>query len=318
MPDSCEISWEQSLLELATQGGDERSHRSVTTVQPDLVAQAYTHCDTVTAWHSRSFSLASHLLPLPKRQAVRALYAFCRTTDDLVDHPTEHTPEELCDWWRDSLGNRPPRYNLVAVAWNDARSRYNIPRRYAEQLIEGCAHDIRATRYATFTDLAHYCYGVASTVGLMSMHIIGYQSDAAIRYAVKLGVALQLTNILRDIGEDWANGRLYLPREEMDTFNLTEEDIDAGEVTDRWRAFMRFQIARTRRLYEEAWPGIALLNPDGRLAIVAAADFYRAILADIERHDYNVFNRRAHIGKWSKLSRVPRLWWQTRTQFVPL
>ncbi len=146
----------------------------------------------------------------------------------------------------------------------------------------------------------------------MSMHIIGFFTEEAIEYAVKLGVALQLTNILRDINEDWERGRLYLPQEELDRFGLTENDIDRGIVTDRWREFMKFQIARARRLYAEAWPGIAMLNPDGRLAIAAAADLYRAILNDIEAHDYNVFNRRAHLTKWEKLRRLPGLWWRVQ------
>lgn len=306
--------WEKPLLDLALQGSKSRRRETDRVdVPPDLLAQAYAHCESVTAWHSRSFSLASRLLPEEKRQATRALYAFCRTTDDLVDHPTEHTAEELCDWWRDSLTTKPARYNLVAVAWNDAHARFNIPRRYAEQLIEGVAADLHTTRYATFTDLAYYCYGVASTVGLMSMHIIGYKSDEAIPYAVKLGVALQLTNILRDIAEDWDNNRLYLPQDELAAFQITELDIAEGRVTDRWREFMRFQIDRTRQLYQEAWPGIAMLNEDGRLAIVAAADFYRAILSNIEANNYDVFSRRAHISKWAKLRRLPQLWWQSRS-----
>ncbi len=306
--------WEQKLLDLARQGVTSRRRElRPANVNPDLLAQAYAHCESMTAWHSRSFSLASRLLPQEKRLATRALYAFCRTTDDLVDHPSEHTAEELCDWWRDSLTTKPARYNMVALAWSDARARFNIPRRYAEQLIEGVAADLRTTRYATFSDLALYCYGVASTVGLMSMHIIGYESDEAIPYAVKLGVALQLTNILRDIAEDWDNGRVYLPQDELAAFNLTERDIAEGRLTDRWREFMRFQIGRTRQLYQEAWPGIAMLNEDGRLAIVAAADFYRAILSNIEANNYDVFSRRAHISKWAKLRRLPQLWWQSRS-----
>jgi phytoene synthase len=144
------------------------------------------------------------------------------------------------------------------------------------------------------------------------MHIIGFAGSAAIPYAIKLGVALQLTNILRDVGEDWQAGRVYLPQEELAAFALTEADLAAGQVDARWRAFMQFQIERNRRLYAEAWPGIALLNRDGRFAIAAAAGLYQAILDDIEAHDYDVFNRRAQVSKWGKLSRLPGLWWQSR------
>src|SRR5690606_11050910 len=143
----------------------------------------------------------------------------------------------------------------VVIAWTDARMRYGIPQTYAEQLIEGVAQDLNRSRYRTFDQLSVYCYSVASTVGLMSMHIIGFVGLDAIPYAVKLGVALQLTNILRDVREDWESGRLYLPQEELDAYGLGEEDVAAGQVDGRCRAFMRYQIARNRQLYEEAWPG---------------------------------------------------------------
>jgi phytoene synthase len=127
-----------------------------------------------------------------------------------------------------------------------------------------------------------------------------------------LGVALQITNILRDVGEDWGLGRLYLPLEELAAYGLSEADVARDRVDERWRAFMRFQIARNRRLYAEAWPGIALLHKDGRLAVAAAGEFYRAILDDIEAHDYDVFSRRAHLSAWGKLSRLPGIWWRNR------
>jgi 15-cis-phytoene synthase len=206
---------------------------------------------------------------------------------------------------------------LVAVAWTDARLRHQIPVRYAEQLIEGVAQDLQPIRYETFEELAGYAYGVASTVGLMSMHIIGYASAAAIPYAIKLGVALQLTNILRDVGEDLRNGRFYLPFDELRLFGLGEEDLRRGVVSRAWREFMRFQIERNRRLYAEAAPGIALLDRRGRFAIAAAANLYGAILTDIERHDYDVFNRRASISTGGKLRRLPGIWWHSMTVRAP-
>ena len=168
--------------------------------------------------------------------------------------------------------------------------------------------DLQVKRYATFEELAAYCYGVASTVGLMVMHIVGFSSPEAIPYAVKLGVALQLTNILRDVGEDWRAGRLYLPSDEMAAYELDESDIEASCVDARWRRFMRFQIDRNRRLYREALPGISMLSRDSRLAVAAAADLYQAILLDIEQHDMDVFNRRAHISTWDKARRLAALW----------
>jgi 15-cis-phytoene synthase len=181
----------------------------------------------------------------------------------------------------------------------------------AEQLIDGVARDLDQTCYATFTDLAAYAYGVASTVGLMSMRIVGYRNASAILYAIKLGVALQLTNILRDVGEDWRMGRVYLPADELAAFGLSEDDLARGQVDNRWRAFMRFQIERNRGLYAEAWPGIQLLNEDGRFAIAAAGDLYRRILDDIEAHDYDVFTRRAHVGTPRKVLGLIHLWWNS-------
>ncbi len=122
-----------------------------------------------------------------------------------------------------------------------------------------------------------------------------------------------MTNILRDVGEDYRNGRLYLPREELVLYGIREEDIAAGRVTDAWRQFMKFQIERTRNLYEEAWAGVKLLEREGQLAIGAASVFYAGILEDIEKHDYDVFSRRASLGALGKLRKIPALWWKIKS-----
>lgn len=307
------MSWEQQLVMQAEDA--QRGYRQFQneTADKKYLQQAYAHCKTITSKHSRTFFVASSLLPKAQRQAVRALYAFCRISDDLVDCGQGDKAHELREWRRRSLSPHPPADSLVALAWADARANFQIPTRYAEQLLDGVALDLHINRYETFADLANYCYGVASTVGLMSMHIVGYESEEAIPYAIKLGVALQLTNILRDVGEDWQNGRFYLPLDELDAFNLSEADIEVGIVDHRWRAFMRFQIRRARQLYAEALPGIVMLGKQGRFAIGAAAELYQAILNDIERHDYDVFNRRAHIDGQEKLQRLPGIWWRSRT-----
>lgn len=306
-------TWEGQLLSLA-----QEAWQVVTPAQREergdaaALEQAYNHCESITAYHSRSFYMASGLLQPEARRSVRALYAFCRTTDDIVDDSVGDA-HNLLQTWRDrALSWHPPQHDLVALAWADARWRYTIPQKYAEQLFDGVGRDLVQNRYNTFEELATYCYGAASTVGLMSMHIIGYESEEAIRYAIKLGVALQLTNILRDVKEDWEHGRLYLPKEELQAFGLSESDIAAGVVDDRWHKFMKFQIVRVRQIYDEAWPGIYMLDRQGRLAIAAAATFYRAILDDIEAHDYDVFSRRARVSKWGKIRRLPLIWWQTK------
>jgi phytoene synthase len=305
-------TWEGTLLLLAHEARHTTTAVPMPIGDPVLLDYAYAECQAVTAEHSRTFYTATSLLPPDKQRAMRALYAFCRMSDNIVDGPGTDVEAALADWRRRALSRLPPADDLVATAWADTRRRYRIPQRYAEQLIEGVARDLRQTRYQTFDDLAAYCYGVASTVGLMSMHIVGFAGPEAISYAVKLGVALQLTNILRDVAEDYRYGRVYLPQGELAAFRLTEADLARGQIDARWREFMRFQIARNRRLYAEAQPGIALLNQDGRFAVAAAAELYRAILDDIEAHDYDVFSRRAHVTTWGKLRRLPGIWWRSR------
>jgi 15-cis-phytoene synthase len=306
--------WEQQLINLATPDRHAQvghGHTSQRDRDEELLHWAYGYCDRVTSIHSRSFYMASRFLPAEKRRSVRALYSFCRTTDDIVDFPADNVEQCLDDWHQRALNWTADTDDLVPLAWGDTCRRYHIPRVYAEQLIDGVKRDLYQTRYQTFNELAEYCYGVASTVGLMSMHIIGYESEQAKPYAIRLGVALQLTNICRDVAEDWTRGRLYFPLDELTAFGLSEDDIARGLVTERWREFMRFQIERARRLYRDAWPGISLLAKDGRTAIAAAAGFYAAILDDIEAHDYDVFSRRAYVSGWDKARLVPELVWRT-------
>jgi len=313
-------NWEHNLLLLASEASSSLTSRDKVKldVEPRLLEEAYEYCSALTSLHSRSFYLSSSLLPIAKRQAARALYAFCRVSDDIVDRQDENIdPLDELDIWRSRvLSSSPNEEDLVAIAWTDARSNYHIPHAYAEQLIDGVARDLTQTRYDSFADLASYCYGVASTVGLMSMHITGYASEEAVPYAIKLGVALQLTNILRDVGEDWRLGRVYLPQNELRDFDLSEDVIGTGEITSQWREFMRFQIERNRRLYMEALPGVAMLSKNGRFAIAASAELYRCILADIEAHDYNVFSRRSSVSTMGKLSKLPGIWWRSQGGYV--
>lgn len=309
-------NWENQLLALAghIQQPSTRPFFSYWAGDASL-RLAYRQAEQITAAHSKSFHFASALLPEEKRSAVRALYAFCRTVDDIVDEVELKKDRDFeLDYWRNIVDTASyPTDDLVAAAWADTLTRYHIPRHYALQLIDGVARDLSQIRYQTFDDLATYCYGVASTVGLMSMFIVGFKSDDAVPYAIKLGVALQMTNILRDVGEDYCNGRLYLPREELIAYGIREEDIAAGRVTDNWRQFMKFQIERTRQQYAESWEGVKFLEREGQLAIGAASIFYQGILDEIEKHDYDVFTRRASLSTFGKLSRIPGLWARIRS-----
>jgi 15-cis-phytoene synthase len=319
-------SWERQLVVWATEGIEDKPPVQAPVEDGRRLDQAYAYCDQIARGQGRTFYQASGLLPADKRRAVRALYAFCRITDDIIDRASDEPEAALAAWKVRSLVAPPAPDDPVALAWADARVRYCIPTVYAEQLIDGVARDLTTTRYASFDELAVYCYGVASTVGLLSMHIIGFAGREAIPYAVKLGVALQLTNILRDVCEDWATGRVYLPQDELAAFGLSDADISAlstagfrGEagVTDRWRAFMHFQIERNRQLYSEAAPGIAWLDPAGRFAIAAAAGLYRDILETIAARDGDVFSQRAKPRTRTALPRAVGLWCRSQRRPTP-
>jgi phytoene synthase len=281
---------------------------------------AYAACAAMIRAHSASFYFSASLLPPAKRQAVLALYAFCRTSDDLVDgaparrlSPAE-TEQALADWAERCRPHHPaPDESApVVLAWADTRRRFHIPQALADELLAGVRMDISISRYATWADLWIYCYRVASTVGQMSMHITGAIQRAATNYAIRLGVALQLTNILRDVGEDARQGRIYLPLADLARFGYTELDLLDGVINDRFRALMRFEIARARTLYAQAWPGIAMLAPDSRLAVGAAAAVYEGILGRIEENGYDVFTRRARVPNRAKLALLPRVWWRVQ------
>jgi phytoene synthase len=276
---------------------------------------AYSVTEDVIREYSKSFYLATSFLPERDRRAIRALYGFCRATDNLVDDPQAIQLTDLATW-RNYVYNPPSDWeHAVLVAWKDARERYRVPTRYGDELIEGCEMDLIRSRYDTFEQLERYCYCVASTVGLMSMHIFGTATGVdyadAEPYAIKLGIALQLTNILRDVGEDAQRVRIYLPREDMDRFHVSEADVLNGCLDDNMRALLRFEIERTHRLYEEAWPGIGFLARKARFSVAVACDVYRGILGKINQNEYNVFTRRAYLTKGEKLRRLPRIWLQT-------
>lgn len=311
---SITTSWEQALLAKATIASKDYLPPHWPSIdQTDTLAQAYAHCEQITKENSRTFYIATALMPTEKRRAIRALYAFCRVSDDIVDKAEEDAVSQLVAWRACVFDHTAATQAPVLMAWQDTCRRYRIPPIYVEQFLDGLIQDMTVNRYPTFDELTHYCYGVASTVGLMSMHIIGYSGPHALPYAIKLGIALQLTNILRDVGEDWRRGRLYLPQDELAAYGIGEEDIAYNRIDRRWRAFMQFQIVRARRLYEESFPGIGLLYAGGRFAVAAAAELYRGILDDIAAHDYDVFTRRAHVSDIGKLARLPGIWWRAKT-----
>jgi phytoene synthase len=269
------------------------------------LAELYAEAARVTAHGSRSFYFATRFLPRDLAKAAHAVYWFCRYTDDLVDEceTVEQGRRDLEEWAarvEGALRGHEPSHPVLKV-FIDTASTKNIPSGYPLELIEGMRMDLNGTRYRDFAELRTFCYRVASTVGLMMSHAIGFEAPA-LDYAIDLGIAMQLTNILRDIAEDWRRGRVYLPFEEMERFGYSERALAAGERTAEFRALMQFQVARARGYYERALPGIALLDPHGRFAVKVAADVYREILSVIEDHDYDVFGSRAVVPPTRK-------WW---------
>jgi phytoene synthase len=239
-----------------------------------------------------------------KRRAVWAVYAFCRTADDLADssEPAAERLAAINDWHArlcTAFAGRPDHPLTVALA--DAVAQYHIPIEPALQLLEGARQDVVVRRYETYEELRRYCYLVASTVGLLVCPLLGYE-PGALKYGIELGRAMQMTNILRDVGEDSRLGRIYVPAEDLRRFNYTEERLLAGTVDRDFVALMRFQIARVRAMYEEAAPGIELLAPSSRYTVRVALSLYRRILNEIEHNGYDVFTRRAHVPIRAKLT----------------
>ena len=260
--------------------------------------------------NSKTFYLATALLPQRQRRAIRALYAFCRASDDLVD--VQGATQAEVEHWR-AAASLPPEHQAdpLLYIWASTRQEYQVDLFYQEELISGVASDVQPVVYRTWDQLQDYCYHVASTVGLLSIPIVGLRKGAAFEqaapYAIKLGIALQLTNILRDIGEDAGHGKVYLPEEDLERFNLTRADILNGACDERFVALVKFEIRRARSLYRQALPGIALLSPSGQLAVGAAALLYRAILDEIEAIGYRVQQRRAHTSGGKKLALLPKI-----------
>lgn len=265
---------------------------------------------------SKTFYFATRLLPENKRVAIIALYAFCRATDDLIDH-SQATLSDL-EAWRLKVNRKvEEQTDPILLLWSRVREEFSVERRYEQELIDGVAMDLTRFGYQTWEELQQYCYHVASTVGLMSIPIIGLAKGAtfeqAAPFAIQLGVALQLTNILRDIGEDARRGRVYIPEEDLAHFHFTRQDILRGVYDERFVNLMKFEIARARKLYESSFPGIAFLNRSVRVAVGVAALLYKAILDEIEGIGYQVFDHRAFTTSWKKIALLPGILFKVAT-----
>jgi Phytoene/squalene synthetase len=271
------------------------------------LSESYAFCRELARVNGKSFYFASHALPPGRRRATYALYAFCRTADDLVDRAIAGTADQIEADLADMraglagiyAGKAPDGGLWPALA--DAIQRYRIPPHPFFDLLDGVAMDLSRTRYESYDELQVYCYKVASVVGLMMCYVFGYRDVRALPYAEKMGLAMQLTNILRDVAEDLRMGRIYLPTEELEAFGLSEQDLREGNLDGRFQDLMRFQIARARQLYAEAHAGIAMLSPLSRLTAHLMGRVYAGILTAIEQAGYDVFRGRAYLTTADKL-----------------
>lgn len=274
---------------------------------PTAVPFTFQECKTYTRFHAKSFYFASFLLPKEKRQAAYAVYAFCRFADDIIDRAVESHDDRnaiflLLRGILDELYDPLDTPGAPVGAFTQTVRKYGIPKKHFLALLDGVTTDIETDRYQTFKDLYDYCFKVAGVVGLIMCDIFGYSNPFAHCYGEDLGTAMQLTNILRDIREDAAMNRVYLPQADLDRFGCTEEDIMQGVMNDEFRALMRFQIDRARMYYRRSAEGIQYLTNDGsRTTVVLMNKIYSAILDEIERSGYDVFSRRHHVHLGKKL-----------------
>lgn len=288
------------------------------------IEDAYELCRQITAKYAKTFYLGTLLMSQTKRKAIWAIYAWCRRTDELVDGSVAAitTPETLERWEQqlESIFAGSP-VDDSDVALVDTLQRFPMDIQPFRDMIAGQRMDLYRSRYETFEELLLYCYRVAGTVGLMSTSVMGvdtsqytapWNQDREIyipkEEAIALGIANQLTNILRDVGEDANRGRIYIPLEELALFNYTEQDLLQGVCDRRWCELMRFQIQRARKFYTQAEMGISALSTDARWPIWAALMLYRQILDAIERNRYDVFRKRAYVSTPGKLLCLPLAW----------
>ncbi|KAG6785954.1 hypothetical protein NC652_005610 [Populus alba x Populus x berolinensis] len=280
----------------------------------DLLNGAYNRCGEVCSEYAKTFYLGTLLMTPERRRAVWAIYVWCRRTDELVDGPNaSHITPKALDRWEQRLNElfegRP--YDMYDAALSNTVSKYPVDIQPFKDMIEGMRMDLKKSRYKDFDELYLYCYYVAGTVGLMSVPVMGIapeskaSTESVYNAALALGIANQLTNILRDVGEDARRGRIYLPQDELAQAGLSDEDIFKGKVTDKWRSFMKGQIKRARMFFDEAEKGVAELNDASRWPVWASLLLYKQILDSIEANDYDNFSKRAYVGKTKKFASLP-------------
>jgi phytoene synthase len=264
---------------------------------------SYAHCRQVARSRARNFYYSFVLLSKPQRDAMCAIYAFMRRCDDLSDEPGA-TREALEDWRSDMHRALQGRYGSDACwpALHDAVRRYSIPAAYLDEMIDGVESDLEPRHVQTFEELYRYCYLVASVAGLCAIHIFGFESRDALPLAEKCGIAFQLTNILRDVREDAARGRVYLPAQDLDRFGVSVDEVLGCRDSERLRRLLAFEAQRARVYYEESAPLLGMIDPSSRASLRALVEIYQRLLDRIERAGFDVLPRRIRLSAAEKIA----------------
>ncbi len=275
------------------------------------VAESYAYCEEVARREAKNFYYSFLLLARPERNAMCAMYAFMRYCDDLSDDETvaDRAPA-IARWKADlesALRGKAPEHALWP-AFIDAVNRYKIPHIYFFEMIEGVSSDLEPRELKTFEELYDYCYHVASVVGLTIIHIFGFDRPEALKLAEKCGIAFQLTNILRDVKEDAAKQRIYLPSEDLERFGVTRADLEAPAAGEKLRALLRFEAQRAREYYRESAPLTGMVGAKSRSSLRALIGIYSRLLDKIEAADFEVLSARVRVPTREKLWVLGRAW----------
>lgn len=284
---------------------------------------SYLECRRLNAEHGKTYFLATRLLPLAKRPYVHALYGFARYADEIVDDlDSTLTPEEKRTWltsWSTGILDdiREGRSNdAIGMALIDTINRWQIPHHYFEAFLHSMAMDLTIAEYASYEALSEYVYGSAAVIGLEMVHTLGVTKphllEETLVGAKKLGIAFQLANFIRDVGEDLERGRIYLPLDELQQFGIDKERLQSRRVDREFKDALAFQINRVRVLQREAEATIANLTPESHGCIKAASELYCGIVDEVEKIDYQVFTKRAKTSTYRRLKVAFPAWWQMR------
>jgi phytoene synthase len=279
--------------------------------------QAYEECRLVTRREAKNFYYAFLTLPEAQRRAIYVAYTFCRYCDDSVD--AEHSLDEKLSLLSDLRRKLNECYQghtgeMVFLGLADIAEKYNIPEEYFQEVLSGVESDLVKTRYHDFEELRQYCYQVASAVGLICIHIFGFTHSRAKGHAVDLGLAMQLTNIARDVKEDLDLGRIYLPQDELSRFGYSEEELRSGNVNQAFVDLMRFQTQRARDYFSSGFQLLPYLSPRSRACPAVLGTLYSKLLDRIESVNYDVLNHRVSLSTTEKLRITSRAW---LTSMVP-